>query len=192
MLTISTLSTTPLGSFTVTVTGTGGGLSGTTQFILAVELFDFSVSSSGSIIGEQGGSGSNMITVLTVAGSTQSVTVSVSGLPTGASPSFGGNPVCGGAATCTLSPPFTIKLTISASSSTLTGLYTLTVTGAGGGQMHTTQFLLAIGPPGSIGGILSPVNKLALLAPFLGLGSIIVAGTIAATIFLKRRRKENW
>jgi hypothetical protein len=45
----------------------------------------------------------------------------------------------------------------------------------------------------SVGGVLGAVDKLDLLAPFIGLGSLIVAATTATAIYVRRvrRGKEN-
>jgi plastocyanin len=45
----------------------------------------------------------------------------------------------------------------------------------------------------AVGGILAPVNKFALLAPYIGLASTILAATVASTVYVKRvkRRKEK-
>jgi hypothetical protein len=134
-LTVSTSSSTPTGSFTVTVTGIGGGKSHTTQFRLTVNSppFDFSLSNSGGVTVTHGGSGSTRITVALTSGSTQAVILLCGGLPSGVSCSF--SPQIG-------HPTFTSTLTIKTSSSTPRGSYTITVTS--GGVPHTTQFTLTI------------------------------------------------
>jgi hypothetical protein len=45
----------------------------------------------------------------------------------------------------------------------------------------------------SVGGVVTPVDKSGLLAPYIGLASTILVGTVASTIFVKRvkRRKEK-
>ena len=147
-LTITTSSSTPAGMYAITVTGAGGGLTDTSQFWLRVNGngFDFSLSNSGGIAVSQGGSGSNTITVTLVTGSTQPVTLSVSGLPSGATPGFSGGVGCGGAPTCTVTPNPTISpvLTIMTLYSTPPGMYTITVTGAGGSLTDTFQFTLIV------------------------------------------------
>jgi len=142
-LTISTTGSTPVNSYTITVTGTGGGKSHDTQFQLTVNAappeFDFSLGNSGGITVTQGGSGFNTITATLTSGSTASVSLScTSGLPSGASCGFSqlsGNPT------------FSSTLTISTLSSTPVGSPTITVTGTGGGQTHTTTFMLTVNPP---------------------------------------------
>src|SRR5262249_2905497 len=54
--------------------------------------FDYSLTNSGNISVSQGGSGSNTITRTLLSGSPQSVNLSASGLPAGATASFSNNP----------------------------------------------------------------------------------------------------
>jgi hypothetical protein len=66
-------------------------------------------------------------------------------------------------------------------------------------QNHTLNavFLLTGAPPPApppgVGGIIIPVDKFALLAPYIGLASTIVVATVATTIYVKRVkcRKEK-
>jgi hypothetical protein len=152
ILTITTSSSTPCGQFTVTVTGNGGALTRTTSFTMTItSCFDFAMSNSGGITVTQGGSGSNTITVTLVTGTTQGVTLSVSGLPSGASSGFSGGSGCGGLPTCIVSPTISATLRISTSLSTPSGCYAVTVTGKEGGLTHTTAFPLNVAGGGSGG-----------------------------------------
>jgi len=45
--------------------------------------------------------------------------------------------------------------------------------------------------PSSVGGIVAPVDKLGLLAPYIGLASTIIAGTIATAIYVKSVRHQK-
>src|SRR5205807_2169734 len=145
-LTITTSSSTPPGLYAVTVAGVGGGLTDTLQFTLRVNSgFDFSLSNSGGIAVSPGGSGSNTITVTLVSGPAQSVTLSVSGLPSGATAMFDGGSGCGGSTTtCTVTPPIMFTLVITTSSNTPTGQFVISMTGVGGGLTHTTSFTLTL------------------------------------------------
>jgi len=109
--------------------------------------FDFSLSSSGGIWVSQGGSGSNIITVTLTSGTTQTVTLSASGVPYGASASF--NPSSG-------NPTFNSTCTVSTSSSTPTGSYMINVNGTGGGLTCNTTFTLTVNPP-QFGGTVTTV-----------------------------------
>ncbi|OGO15119.1 MAG: hypothetical protein A2Z14_18015 [Chloroflexi bacterium RBG_16_48_8] len=98
--------------------------------------FDFSLSlnpSSGSIT--QGSETSTTVTATLVSGTTQQVSLSCSGLPSGASHSF--NP-------SSISPTASSVLTISTSSSTPEGTYSITVTGTGGVKTRTATYTLTI------------------------------------------------
>jgi len=48
-------------------------------------------------------------------------------------------------------------------------------------------------PPTGVGGVVAPIDKLSLLAPYVGLASTIVVATAATAIYVKRvkRRKER-
>lgn len=48
-------------------------------------------------------------------------------------------------------------------------------------------------PPAAVGGIIVPVDKFGLLAPYIGLASTILVATVATAIYIKRvkRRKEK-
>jgi len=139
--------------------------------------FDFSVNAESRLTITQGFSGSNTITVNLVSGLTEPVSLSVSGLPPGASASF--NPQSG-------NPPFTSILTITASTSTPTGSFMITVTGTGS-QTHTTTFTLTVNPAARpVGGVTMPTNKLEILTPYLALAGLAVA--VSAVVAVKKRR----
>jgi len=108
--------------------------------------FDFTVGvspSSGSV--QQGGSVSATVTVTLVSGSTQTVSLTTSGLPSGASATF--NPSSG-------YPTFTSTFTISTSSTTPTGTFYITIRGSGGGLTRTATYTLTVIPP-----VNQPPNK---------------------------------
>ena len=98
--------------------------------------FDFTVSvdpSSGSV--QQRGSVQTTVTITLKSGSSQTVTLSASGLPSGASAIF--NPSSG-------NPTFTSTLTISAGTSTPTGTYALTAIGTDGELTRTATYALTV------------------------------------------------
>jgi hypothetical protein len=102
----------------------------------AVNLpFDYAISNSGDRSANAGSSVNNSITATLVSGSTQSVSFSVSGLPSGATASFS-------PASCTLS--CSTVLSIGTSGPTPAGNYPITVTAAGGGLKRSTFFTLSI------------------------------------------------
>lgn len=132
-LTITTSPVTTTGNYPVTVTGTGGV---TTTFVLHVTAipFDYTLSNSGNITADQGSVGSNTVTRTLVSGTTQPVTLAVTGLPAGATATVGNN---GCAATC--SGTLSISTAFPA---TPVGTYLITVTDAGNSK--TTTFNLVV------------------------------------------------
>jgi len=100
----------------------------------ATAALDYALSSTGPIRVVPGSSGSSTITVTPVAGSTPSISFSVSGLPTGATASF--DPaLCVG--------PCSTTLVIRAAASTPSGTYPITVTGQPLGRQTTFTLLVA-------------------------------------------------
>ncbi len=107
-LTISTASSTPAGSYTVTVSGTGASATHTTLIALSVSApvpDDFSISASPStVVTPQGQNVNSTISTSVVSGSAQTVTLSASGLPAGATASFNpGSVTAGSSSTLTVS-----------------------------------------------------------------------------------------
>ncbi len=144
-MTISSASSTPVGTYSITVTGTGG-VTHTTTFSLNVNApssFDFSLSSGGNKSVTQGSSVTNAINTTLISGATQSVSFSATGLPAGATASYS-SPSC--------PPACGTTMTISTASSTPTGTYNVTVTGTGG-VSHTTIFNLTVNTATSTGSL---------------------------------------
>ena len=150
-LTISTLATTPVGNYTITVTAVGGSVTRTTSFTLTVNaapVFDFSLTNSGNISVTQGQSGQNTITATLVSAPTQNTSFSVSGLPSNTAATFS-QPSC--------SPTCSTTLPLSTLASTPVGNHTITVTAVGGSVTRTTSFTLTVNasvpppPPTSVG-----------------------------------------
>jgi len=134
-----TIDTTNLdGTYTLTITGTGGGISKQTIVTLSVskivEIFDFTISVSPSTVEvNQGESTTVVITVTKTSGTAKPVTLTLIGLPSGASYSF--NPT-------TVTPTGSSVLTINAGSAK--GSYTLLVKGTADGVEKTAVFTLTI------------------------------------------------
>jgi Concanavalin A-like lectin/glucanases superfamily/Bacterial Ig domain len=97
--------------------------------------FNFSLANSMSLSAIQGSSATNTITASLVSGSPEPVSLSASGLPSGASASFSQK---------TCSPTCSSLLTIATAASTATETYTITVAGTGGGVTRTTSFTLTV------------------------------------------------
>jgi hypothetical protein len=146
-LSISTSSSTPTGSYATTVTATSGSLSKSGGLTLNVgpagtDFTDFA----GSITPTYenvtpGGSAGYGIQIQPLNGFTENVSLSVSGLPTGATAAFNPPTINGGSGTSTL--------TVVSAASTPTGSYPFTLTATSGSKIHSTTLTLNVGPAGS-------------------------------------------
>src|SRR5262249_9514750 len=116
-------------------------------FTQSVSSFDFSLSNSGDKVVTAGSSVTDMISAALVSGSAQAVAYSVTGLPSGSTPSFS-------SASC--SPTCSSTLTISTSSSTPPGTSTIAVAATSGGLTRTTSFNLTVNLPTAAGPTISP------------------------------------
>ncbi len=136
-LNIDTSSSTSTGTYNFSVTASGGGQSETTGALLIVsEEADFSISiTPPARIINQGDSSTFTVTLNKIGDFNEQITLTASGLPTGATPSFG--PTSG-------KPAFTSTLNIDTSESTPAGNYTVTVDASGGGKTHSTTAILSI------------------------------------------------
>ncbi len=137
------------GTFTLTITGTSGSLSHSTNVTFTIgtaptPTFALSGSPSSQTV-TPGSPTSYTITVSPSGGFNSNVTLSYSGLPSGASGSFSSNPVStsSGSASSTLS--------VTTSTSTPSGSYPITVTGTGGGLTKSTQVTLVVQSSGGSG-----------------------------------------
>ncbi|MEM7480391.1 MAG: choice-of-anchor D domain-containing protein [Acidobacteriota bacterium] len=145
-LRVNTTASTPLVSRTLTVTGTGGGLTRTDTAQLVVQDnqdFTLNVSPSSRTV-EQGGAATYTVAVDPVNGFDSAVALSLSGLPAGSGHTF--TPV-------NVQPGNTSTLRVTTTGSTPLGARTLTVTGTGGGKTRTDTAQLVVdnnppaGPP---------------------------------------------
>lgn len=138
-LSIATVAASPLGSYTITITGVSGATTRTTDVglvLAAPPAFDFSLAASpGSRTVTPGGSATYSLTVALTSGTAGPVSLSASGLPAGASSSF--SPATG-------TPTFTSTLTVSTTGATPAGTYTLSVAGAAGAVTKTTTVTLIV------------------------------------------------
>ncbi len=137
-LTVTTGAATPLGTYTLTITGVSGTLTHTTTATLVVSTPDFALSASpASQTTTQGGSTTYGTTITPMLGFGGQVTLSVTGLPTGATGSFSPNPATTSS-----------TLSVTTSASTPTGTSTLTITGVSGALTHATTVSLTVNPAG--------------------------------------------
>jgi len=160
-LTLTASQTATVGAYTVTVLGTSGGITKTSMFTLTVTgLFEFALTNLGDKTVEQNSSVTNNIGVWYLLGTTQSVSLSVSGLPSGVDGSFSLSP-------CT--PSCSSLLTLSASASAEEGPHTITVSGVSpGGVTRTSTFTLtvsSVAPDYTLETSISPAGSGTISAP---------------------------
>ncbi|QEE30737.1 DUF1349 domain-containing protein [Terriglobus albidus] len=139
-LSVTTATTTPAGTYTLTITGTNGTVTHTGTVTLIVQgPADFSISASpSSRTVTQGSNATYTTSISAVNGFTGTTSLSVSGLPTGASASFSPTSVAGSGSS---------TLTVSTATTTPVGTYTLTITGASGTLTHSATVTLAVQGP---------------------------------------------
>src|SRR6266851_3842667 len=128
-LSVNTSSSTPTGSYVLTITATNGSnLTHSTQVTLVVA--DFSLSASPSTRTVSGNAKTTYTVTVTALGPfSATVTFSVSGLPARTGASFSPTSVAGAGNT---------TLTVSSRPKAATGTYPLTITATGGGVTHST------------------------------------------------------
>ena len=128
------------GTYTVTVTGTGTSATHSTTISLTIAppANDFSISASPAALSLlQGASGTSTISTAVTSGAAESINLTVSGAPIGASAALDPASVATGG---------TSTLTVGAGTAA-PGTYTLTVTGAAPSATHTTTVSLTVTAP---------------------------------------------
>ena len=140
-LTLAVASTTVAGTYTITVTGTGGGITHSVAVALTVTAptagaFTISVSpKSGSL--RQGQSGTATVTTAVSGGFDSAIALSATGEPTGVTISFSPSSIAAPG-----SGKSSMLLTVSRTAPT--GTYPITITGTGGGVIHTTTLTFEV------------------------------------------------
>ncbi|MGA3046281.1 MAG: S53 family serine peptidase [Terracidiphilus sp.] len=138
-LSLTVASTTTAGTYTITVSGVGGGISQSTTFALTVTApvtggFSISVSpTSGSL--DEGQSGFAVVTVTATGGFDSPVTLSSSGEPSGVTGSYSPTAITGSG---------TSDFTLTVSRTAKTGTYPITITGTSGSTSHSTTLTFTV------------------------------------------------
>jgi len=136
-LSVTTTPSASPGTLTITVTGIGGGVTHQVSITLTVSASpDFTISvspASQSVL--QGQTVSYSVNVAALNGFNSQVSLSVSGLPSGANGVFS-NP--------SGTPNFASTLTVTLPGDVATGSFTITVTGNGGGSSHVANLVLTV------------------------------------------------
>jgi len=142
-LTINVDASTATGTYQLTVTGTSGTLEHSVTVSLTVTapaVPDFSISASPtSLTIIRGNSGTSTITVTSLNGFSEAVSLSISGAPTGVTATL--------SPTSVTPPPdgsATSALTVSVDATAPTGSFTLIVTGTSGTLTHTVNIILIV------------------------------------------------
>ncbi len=130
---------TVVGTYAVTITGTSGTLSHSATASYRIQDFSIGYSVAPFLIVGLGTSGSlSSVVISSPNGASGMVSLSISGLPSGVSASFSPSQAS------LLNGQGTSVLTLSATSGTTLGSYTLAVTGSGGGLSHSTSLTLLV------------------------------------------------
>lgn len=142
-LAVTTTTAVAAGTYPLTISGTDGTLTHTASVSLIVNaaiVGDFAISASPASQTVQAGNSTAYTATITPSGGfTDTVNLSVSGLPAGASAGFVPAAIAGGSGSSTL--------TVSTTAATAAGTYTLTLTGTDGALSHSTTVTLVVTPP---------------------------------------------
>ena len=135
-LTVATLPAAPGGTYPLTITGSAGGVTYTVAVTLVVSARDFALSvSPSSVTISRGKSAKYTVGVSVVGGTAGKVSLTVAGLPTGATAVFSPNPA---------GSPGSSALTVKTTSSTRRGTFTLRITGTSGSLVHQATATLTV------------------------------------------------
>jgi hypothetical protein len=181
-LTFTVGSTTPVGGHSVTITGTGTALRHSTTVTLTVTApvaNDFSISANPTALSVQQGSvGTSTISTAITRGSAQTISLSASGLPAGATAGFSPTSVTAGNSS---------TLTITVGSATRTGSYPITVNGTSASATHSATVNLTVTAPPPPAGVVNGGFEAGNLSGWTSSGSTAVisgghSGSYAARV----------
>lgn len=138
-MTIIAGATAAVGNYTLTITGTGGGVTKTATFTLGVTVPpSFTISAGPAPLAvTRGSSGISTITTAIAGGFNSAIALSATGQPGGVTVGFSPTSIAAPGAG-------TSKLTATVTSKALVGTYTITVSGTGGGITKTTTVTLTV------------------------------------------------
>ena len=175
-LTVEASPTASEGTYSITIAATSGTLSRTTAATLVLKKSDFTVSSLAQTVSvKQAEKTSINIAVNPVGSFDKLVTLSVTGLPSGASATF--NTPIG-------KPPLVSTLTITASASTPEGSYTLTIDATAEGKTRSTTVTLEIQKGEFLQLLMANPTALALIG-------IVLAAVVVVLVALMRRQGKT-
>jgi endo-1,4-beta-xylanase len=171
-LTLAANGTATLGVFTVTITGTGGGLTRTTTLALTVNQVtsNFTLSANPTSVSVARGATATSTLAVARTNFTGSVAFTASGLPAGVSAAF--NP------TATMGASSVV--TFSASATATLGAATVTLTGTSGTTVRTTTVSLTVTTPPS-GGVVTVTPVINASGPWFNEEAVRLANTAPLT-----------
>jgi len=173
VLTVTTSSSTPPGTFTLTITGISGSL--THIFTISLQVagapdFTLSATPTAATVGA-GGSANYTVNTAALNGFSGALSLSASGLPSGATATF---------SPASINPGATSTLIVATAGSTPTGTSTVTITGTSGTLTHAATVNLTVTGTGGSSGTSIGIH-------FVGNGTSMAASETAGVI-----AKSNW